>query len=70
MFEVGVDWIGAADGRGRTETEGPDGEMSLILSSRAFSASCRTVSTETDPQVFSSFTLRSAAYSSTSVTFL
>ena len=61
-LEVGVGWVGTRDGRGRTEMEEPDGEVSLILSSRAFSASCRTVSTETDPQVFSSFTLRAAAY--------
>jgi len=67
-FEVGVGWVGTPDGGGRTETEEPDGEVSLILSSRAFTASCRTVSTEADPQVFSSFTLRSAAYASRSAT--
>ena len=58
MFEVGV---GTADGGGETKTEEPDGEVSLILSSRAVSASCCTVSAETDPQLFSSCAVRPAA---------
>jgi len=60
MFEVGVGC--------RAETEEPDGKVSMVLSSSAFSASRRMASTERDLQVFSALALRSVAYGSTSVT--